>query len=288
MTALPPRLRVGCAMWVHRAWEGPYLPEGLDRGDHLAAYASWCSAVEGNTTFYGVPTATTVRAWAAATPESFRFVLKLPRTITHDRHLRDVDDLLSGFLDRIAPLGERAETLSVQLPPSFGPGDLGALGRFLDAAPDSHRWAVEVRHPAFFADGGPARALERLLTDRGATWTSFDTTVLFADLPRTEAEREGWGKKPRLPRRTAAIGPEPVVRYIGRDDDEATVAGWQPWVDVVARWLGEGRRPTFFVHTPSNDHALGLARRFHDEVRGQVPDLEPLPAPVETHPARLF
>lgn len=275
-------------MWAHRPWEGRYLPEGLGRSDVLAAYASWCPAVEGNTTFYGVPSADTVRSWAAATSEDFRFVLKLPRTITHDRRLRDVDDLLSAFLDRMEPLGSRAETLSVQLPPSFGPGDLGELGRFLAAAPADRRWAVEVRHPAFFDDGAPARALERLLADRGATWTSFDTTVLFADLPRTEAERESWGKKPRLPRRTVAVGPEPVVRYIGRDDDEATVAGWQPWVDVVAGWLGEGRRPTFFVHTPSNDHALALARRFHGEVRARVAGLAPLPVPMETDPARLF
>jgi hypothetical protein len=67
----------------------------------------------------------------------------------------------------------------------------------------------------------------------------------------------------------------------------ATVAGWRPWIDVVAGWLAEGRRPTVFVHTPDNVESAGLARRFHDEVRARVPDLLPLPEP-RTAPPTLF
>ncbi|HET9169793.1 MAG TPA: DUF72 domain-containing protein, partial [Actinospica sp.] len=52
-----------------------------------------------------------------------------------------------------------------------------------------------------------------------------------------------------------------------------------PWLEVVAGWLREGRSPTFFIHTPDNVDAPILARRFHDQVRGLVPELEPLPEP---------
>ena len=92
-------------------------------------YASWCNAVEGNTTFYGLPAPRTVASWAAEAPEGFRFVFKLPRAITHEHHLRDVAADHREFLERIAPLGDRAEQLSIQLPPSFGPSDFDALGR---------------------------------------------------------------------------------------------------------------------------------------------------------------
>lgn len=279
-----PVLRVGCPMWTHPAWSGPFLPEGLRRAEQLPAYASWCSAVEGNTTFYGEPPAATVRAWAEQAPGDFRFVFKLPRTITHDRRLRRAGDEVASFLRRLEPLGERAETLSVQLPASFSPTDLGALAAFLAGLPATHRYAVEVRHPRFVPGTPPGRALARLLGDHGAEWVSFDTTALFAAPPTSEAERAAWADKPRLPRRVEALGDRPVVRYLGRDDVGATVAGWQVWVGVVAGWLAEGRQPTFFVHTPDNAAALGLARRFHDEVRARVPALAPLPEPWRSPP----
>jgi len=87
-----------------------------------------------------------------------------------------------------------------------------------------------------------------------------------------------------------AIGDHPVVRYLGRDDIDTTVAGWQPWIPVVAGWLAEGRHPTVFIHTPDNDEALGLARRFHDDVRAVATvDVAPLPTPTEAPPpATLF
>jgi hypothetical protein len=47
---------------------------------------------------------------------------------------------------------------------------------------------------------------------------TFDTTVLFEGRPASDAEREAWTKKPRLPRRSRALTSYPVVRYIGRDD----------------------------------------------------------------------
>ena len=53
-------------------------------------------------------------------------------------------------------------------------------------------------------------------------------------------------------------------------------------------WLREGRSPTVFVHTPDNVRALELARRFHDEVRARVPEVEPLPEPVPAGPPTLF
>ena len=70
------------------------------------------------------------------------------------------------------------------------------------------------------------------------------------------------------------------MRFIGRDDPTATVAGWQPWIPVVADWLHEGRTPTVFVHTPDNVDAVLLARLFHDQVRAIVPELAPLPVPA--------
>jgi uncharacterized protein YecE (DUF72 family) len=282
------KLHVGCAMWTHAAWPGRHLPHPLAPRDRLRAYATWCNAVEGNTTFYATPSLDTVRTWAEQTPADFRFLLKLPKVVTHERRLVDVAVPMRGFLGVIEPLGQRADTLWIQLPPSFGPNDLGALAGFLRRLPTAYRYTVEVRHRAFFEDPQAAQNLEKVLGDVGGEWVSFDTTTLFANPPTSEAEREAWSKKPRLPRRARALTADPVVRYIGRDDTERTVEGWRYWVDTVADWLREGRTPTVFIHTPDNTESLALARRFHDEVRARLPEVEELPEAMPAGPPTLF
>ena len=120
----------------------------------------------------------------------------------------------------------------------------------------------------------------------GAEWIPFDTTAFFARPPTSEAERDAWARKPRLPLRSAALTDRPIVRYLGCDDRAQTVEGWQRWVDVVAGWLREGRSPTVFIHTPDNADAPDLARRFHDEVRARLPQVEALPS--QPAPLTLF
>ena len=274
-------------MWTHKAWLGRFLPQSLPAKERLRAYAGWCNAVEGNTTFYATPARTTVASWAQQTDLGFRFVVKVPKVVTHERRFVGVEAEMRAFLEAIEPLGERA-VLWTQLPGSFGPSDVDALGRFLRRLPGDRRRAVEVRHPGFFNDAGSTSVLEGMLADADAEWVLFDTTVFFRSPPISEAARDAWGKKPRLPRRMRALTDRPIVRYLGRDSVEETVEGWRPWVGVVAGWLREGRSPTVFVHTPDNDDAPALARRFHDEVRALIPDLDALPEPEPVEPATLF
>lgn len=272
-------------MWAHPPWQGRFVPHPLPPGERLRAYATWCNAVEGNTTFYATPSRSTVESWAEQTSPGFRFVVKLPKSITHERRLSGSDDELRTFLTAMEPLESRAHALWVQLPGSFGPADLGALAGFLRRLPATHRYAVEVRHRAFFEDG---RDLERVLARAGAEWVPFDTTVFFRSRPTSDAERDAWTKKPRVPRRSRALTDRPIVRYLGRDDTAQTVEGWRHWVGKAVEWLREGRSPTVFIHTPDNTEALPLARRFHDAVRTQLPEVEPLPEPQPTGPPTLF
>lgn len=271
-------------MWAYRAWQGRHFPDHLDRADQLPTYGTWCNAVEGNTTYYGLPTERTVAAWADEAPADLRFVFKLPRTITHEHRLRGADDELAGFLDRIAPLGARAGQLSIQLPPSFGPGNLGALAGFLAELPDTHDFAVEIRHRAFYDDAVLEAELTQLLEATGVEWINLDTTTLWSIGTTSEGEREARRQKPRLPRRPRALTDRPIVRFVGVDDLAVCEAGWQPLIPVMATWLAEGRSPTLFVHTPDNLDAPLLARRFHDQVRRVVPALAPLPEPSRPEP----
>ncbi|OCF90363.1 DUF72 domain-containing protein [Nocardia brasiliensis] len=278
------RLHVGCAMWTHANWQD-WQPAS---GDRLAAYAQRCNAVEGNTTFYAIPAQRTVESWARQTAPDFRFVVKVHKSITHERRLTEADAELRTFLAAIEPLGSRVHALWIQLPASFAPTDLGTLAGFLRELPGGYRPAVEVRHRAFFENEHAATHLERVLGRFGAEWVTFDTTTLFDGQPIGPTEQEAWSKKPRVPRRTRALTEHPIVRYHGRAAIERTVEGWQPWLGTVVQWLREGRSPTVFIHTPDNADAVSLARRFHEEVAARVPELAPLPQPAPVEPMTLF
>jgi uncharacterized protein YecE (DUF72 family) len=279
------RLYVGCAMWTHKAWPGRYLPQPLPPHKRLSAYAGLCNAVEGNTTFYAIPARDTVASWAQQTDPDFRLVAKLPRTVTHEHRLAGADEDVRAFLHAIEPLGPRAHALWIQLPGSFAPADLPVLARFLRRLPAAYRYAVEVRHPGFFTEPRP---LEAVLASVNAEWIPFDTTVFFAEPPISDVERATWTAKPRVPRRTRALTDRPIVRYLGRDANARTIAGWAPWIDTVVEWLREGRSPTMFIHTPDDAEAPMLARRFHEAVRARLPEVEPLPEPAPIDPPTLF
>ena len=273
-------LRVGCPMWAHRPWVGRFYPTGTRPGTELGLYATWCNAVEGNTTFYGEPSGDTVAKWLDATPSDFRFAFKLPRTITHEKRLRDVATEVRSFLNRIEPLGTRVGPVQVQLPASFGPDQLDALTAFLRRLPRDWRWALELRHPGFFDRSSTHRQLDELCNARGIGRVVLDTRPLRAAPAESAAAREEWRTKPSLPVVLDAVGRHPIVRVIGEDRSSGTMDGLLAWVPQVVEWLDDGREPFVFVHQPENLDSPGLARAVHAAVMERVDELEPLTEPA--------
>lgn len=147
-TPPPPPLRVGCAGWsLPRAlW-----PEFPSEGSHLERYAQRFDAVEIDTSFYRPHRRETYERWAASTPGGFRFAVKLPQSITHERRLLDAVPELDVFLEQVGGLGAKLGCLVVQLPPSLA-FDAGAARRFLSALRRRHPGAValEPRHRSWF------------------------------------------------------------------------------------------------------------------------------------------
>ena len=275
-----PVLRVGCAMWAHPPWVGSYLSPG-QRGEELAEYATWCNAVEGNTTFYAVPAPATIARWVDQAPPDFRFAFKVPRTVTHERRLRNhAHRDVATFLRAIEPLGERIGPVQLQLPPSFGPESHDVLARFVRGLPRSHRWVVELRHRSFFDGGSTHQRVDEVLTAAAVGRVVLDTRSLYAVPADSEAAVDERRSKPSLPIVTDVMGDEPVVRVIGPDDVGANFAGLSAWLDPVARWLDEGKRPYVFAHQPENRSSPTLARRFHAAATARHPALVPLPEPV--------
>jgi uncharacterized protein YecE (DUF72 family) len=88
-------------------------------GSALERYASVFSGVEINSSFHRPHRPATYERWAASVPEDFRFAVKMPKAVTHERRLRDASELLVRFLDEAGALGEKLGPLLMQLPPSL-------------------------------------------------------------------------------------------------------------------------------------------------------------------------
>jgi uncharacterized protein YecE (DUF72 family) len=231
--------------------------------------------VEGNTTFYASPAASTVQRWADTMPEHFRFTAKFPGDISHCGDLRDQLTAAETFTRLLSPLGQRVSPLWLQLSKSFTPQRLPELAAFIDAL--ERPLAVEVRHDDFFAKGDSERILNRLLLDRGVERICLDPRALFSCTSTDPSVLHAQSKKPRVPPRPAAFTQFPQVRFIGHPELEANDPFLLPWVEKIALWIEEGRTPYIFLHTADNLLAAKLAQRFHSRLMQRLPGLPALP-----------
>ena len=72
-------------------------------------------AVEGNTTFYSLPSAARVARWAELLSEDFHFCAKLPREVSHGGRLDASHPALKEFFSRMAPLEQRLMAAETKL-----------------------------------------------------------------------------------------------------------------------------------------------------------------------------
>ncbi len=90
-----PRILIGTAGWSLPGTQRDRFAEGPSL---LARYATRLDAVEINSSFYRPHRPATYARWAQSVPDGFRFAVKLPKTITHERRLSDAEGRLDGFL----------------------------------------------------------------------------------------------------------------------------------------------------------------------------------------------
>jgi uncharacterized protein YecE (DUF72 family) len=279
-------LRLGCPVWAFEGWRGALYTRAARREDFLPQYARVFGAVEGNSTFYGLPAESTVRRWAAEAPAGFRFCFKFPRAVTHDRLLVDAARETDAFLRLMALLPDRLGPLLLQLGPAFGPRQLADLDRYLGALPAGFSCVVEVRHAELYDDGAAEREFDAVLAAHAAARGNFDTADVFAADAADASTAQAQSRKPRLPWRAAHVAGPAFVRFVGRNAVVDSLPALARWVAPVAQWLRNGHEVYFFTHTPDDAFAPQLARAFHAMLRESLPALPSLAAfPGESEPA---
>ena len=143
---------LGCSGWSYDGWKGTfYNPSDLDNRYWLLYYSQIFDFVEIDSTFYRMPSAFMVNNWNKRTPDNFKFAVKFPKVITHDKRLKDVDKDIERFYDIMEPLYDKILVFLMQLPPSLQLVEGLDLIKNLQYTLDpSVRYAIEVRHHSWF------------------------------------------------------------------------------------------------------------------------------------------
>lgn len=225
------RILVGTSGYSFPDWVGPFYPPGLKSADMLSFYSERFPAVEVNSTYYRVPPPRVTARMAEKTPPAFRFVVKAPQSLTHERRLDPAE--MAAFRACLEPLqaADKLDGVLLQFPWSFRPDPTSR--RFLAgtraALPDLPLWAEF----------------------RNARWASADT---FADL-----RAHGLGycivDEPALPGLMPPVveltAPAGYVRFHGRN---------------AANWWGRGGGDRYdYLYSPPE--LMAWVARIHDLAR---------------------
>lgn len=227
---------MGCSGWVYKDWRGVVYPDHLPQRRWFEHYASLFSTVEVNNTFYRLPPASTVQAWAAQAPAGFVYSLKVGAFGSHRMKLRDPEPWLAHHVERALLLGPALGPNLLQLPPRWK-RNVERLDGFLDAAPRSMRWAVELRERSWLHDDvfetlrrhGAALCLHDLLADHPWEMTAGWAYLRFHGPHALETAYQGRYGGRRLWRVADRLGTlldqgRDVFAYFNNDHEGAAVA----------------------------------------------------------------
>jgi uncharacterized protein YecE (DUF72 family) len=179
-TEVSDRFFLGCPVWACDHWRGSLYTSKAPRADWLKQYSHVFRTVEGNSTFYALPNLETARRWSETVPRGFQFSLKMPRSISHERRMRNTERELQAFLE-VADVLDQRRCLGpsfLQLPPDFAPADREVLESFLRQLPTHLPWALEVRHFDWYDSGPNEWWLDDILRDLRIDKVLFDSRPL--------------------------------------------------------------------------------------------------------------
>jgi uncharacterized protein YecE (DUF72 family) len=244
---------IGTSGFSYQDWVGDFYPTGTRPEAMLGYYCRHFPLVELNYTFYRPPTRGALEKLAHRTPPGFQFLVKLPRTISHEQKPLD----LPGFRFACDGLLERGQLAGVlaQFPQAMhctrpACDWVSTLGKEL-----SHlRLAVEFRHRSWARPGLPA-----WLAEQGLDLVAVDAPRIDALFP------SGWMQS----------GSTAYVRLHSRNTDNWYRSGEErydydygdaelgDWVEEAAQRARQGgtERAMFLFNNCARSQAAVNARR---------------------------
>jgi uncharacterized protein YecE (DUF72 family) len=94
-------VRIGTSGWVYTHWRRILYPADLPQRAWFATYAREFDTVEINNSFYRLPSAATFGVWRDQAPPGFLYAVKASRFLTHMKKLKDPEEPLRRFFERV-------------------------------------------------------------------------------------------------------------------------------------------------------------------------------------------
>jgi uncharacterized protein YecE (DUF72 family) len=272
---------LGTSGYSYGDWIGAFYPPGTRPGRMLPYYSRHFPLVELNFTFYRLPTPAMLARLADQTPESFQFIVKFPRTLSHEENPDD----LAPFRLAVEQLAGRGRLLGLlcQLPQASH--DDAGRRQWLTTLGDAfagYRLGVEFRHRSWFHPDVAPWLAER------------DMDLVAVDVPDIPA---------LYPRGLFQSGPRLYVRFHSRNarnwyasdkeryDYDYSDVELQEWIGQLQSQSDKSDRAMLLFNNCQRSHAVVNAQRMRELIVRQAPDLhlvEPPPAPAEPQQPLLF
>lgn len=260
-------VHLGTSSWLFDGWRGVFYPDKLPKARYLIYYTSHFDTVEVNTSFYAIPSPSTLLGWVESAPPGFTYALKFPRAITHDRRLVDCEAMTRIFLDALRALGSACAPAFLQFPPDFTRQAFGrVLASYLDwlaQEASDLRLAVEVRAQDLMTPAFAAFLAERnfalVLADR----------VQSLDLFHAWFELVKGGSGPAFA----------FLRWIGDDRNgpqgdrelqtprDAELAQWAERIELLVQ---HGKEVFGYMHNPYEGHSPASVRRLQSLLASRI------------------
>src|SRR3954469_13257256 len=222
---------IGTSGGQYRDWRGRFYPQKLPQRLWLEHYAQHFATVESNNAFYRLPERATFEKWRGRTPPDFRWAVKASRFLTHIRRLREPEEPVTRLMSRAEGLGDRLDTILLQLPPTLK-ADVGLLRGRPAQFPPGARGPGAAAHRPPPLQGSPSSHGTRAggPTRSARSWSATARHCAGPTGTRSRSLRSGG-------RRTgASCGSTPVPRAPGR------ATGPRPCSSGPTGWPPPGRR----------------------------------------------
>lgn len=221
------------ARWGVPQWKGTWYPAGTPQKDFLKAYSRQFRCIELNATHYGSFSPQQFRQWSESVDEGFRFLPKIPQSVSHYRRLINTSDVLKGFIKGVEQLGKKAGPSFLQMPDHFSAEKIRDLYNWIEEWPDHLPLAIELRHRSWFES-------EDLVSELAAHFRVRNIGWVITDAP---------GRPDVL--HMAVTSPDVLIRYAGWGGHFLETHRLQAWAERMAEWNDSGIRQVYFcIHQP--------------------------------------
>ncbi len=170
---------IGCSGFMYRDWKEVFYPADLPQRKWFEYYSTRFDTLELNVTFYKFPQLKALQKWYDISPPGFSFSLKVPRLITHYKHLKDCERELGDFYDTVEEgLKEKLGCILFQLPPKFSytPERLQLL---IDAVRPGINNVVEFRNESWWQEDVLKTLKKNKISFSGVSHPSLPDSAIF-------------------------------------------------------------------------------------------------------------